>query len=109
MVTGHSKSIYTAYCLVDTYFYEDGEERDRESIRHYMTEAEELDGMSPDALSLDPLTLGKSTVNVQLQDAREYFLFILNARVECLKEEWINVITFLQDKIDRYTWTNGQS
>ncbi|OBR06342.1 hypothetical protein CH63R_10462 [Colletotrichum higginsianum IMI 349063] len=100
-MTGWNVNFWTAVCLNDTYYYDDDTfEHNEDMLRHYHNCG------PPDELNppFDPLSIGNLTADATSpNDPREYFLLILKHRTQKLKEEWANVLLFLEEGIHQYT------
>lgn len=97
MVTGYNISIWTAYGLVDTFHHAVGDPRDRDSIEYYRDDFNEGNGMN-----WDPLCAGTRDADCPVADPREYFLLLLNARVQQATEEWLKVVSIIRQNIENH-------
>ncbi|KAH8666730.1 hypothetical protein BX600DRAFT_280011 [Xylariales sp. PMI_506] len=94
LVAGLDDWCWAAYTFVDT--YHDGNDSD-DSVFHYHAQAE-----SPDDLPMDPASGGKLQQNRPLWKPRVFYMRVLEARMERVKEEWINVVSNVQQRMYPY-------
>jgi hypothetical protein len=97
IVTGHNKSIWAAYGLVDTFHHAVGDPRDKDGIQHYLDDFNEGNGMN-----WDPLSAGTCDADCPVGDPREYFLLLLNARAQQVTEEWLKLVSILRQNMEDY-------
>jgi hypothetical protein len=100
VVTGYNNSIWTACSLTDTFYHSRHNSDDNEDMLPYY--ANDTDDTDDSEESWDPLTIGQCDANNPIWDPREYFLRILNVRLEQAKEEWLNIAYNLQEKLESY-------
>lgn len=105
-VTGYNNNIWTACSLTDTYYHSSQDSDDNEDMLPYYAndadDTEETDETEDTEEKWDPLTIGMCDANKPPWDPREYFLLILNRRLEQAKEEWLNIVHNLQEKLESY-------
>ncbi|KAH7156087.1 hypothetical protein EDB81DRAFT_684310 [Dactylonectria macrodidyma] len=101
LVTGSDSWRWVAYCFVDTY-YEHIDKR--ESVEEYCEE-HETDTDSHATFRPDPLAAGKRDANMPVLTPREYFLIVLESRLQQVKDEWHVLVVYLKDKIAGYIST----
>ncbi|KAH6612279.1 hypothetical protein B0J18DRAFT_77942 [Chaetomium sp. MPI-SDFR-AT-0129] len=94
---GHTNRAWTAYSFLDTYYDDvspdstgsDSTDKGNTAAnqsRHAVAAYQATQG----GVERDPVTFGRSLVGDQSEDAREYFLKVLQAGVEEVKGEWMN-------------------
>ncbi|KAH7122122.1 hypothetical protein B0J13DRAFT_456477 [Dactylonectria estremocensis] len=101
LVTGSDSWRWVAYCFVDTY-YEHVDKR--ESVEDYSDEPE-TDNDSHAAFRPDPLAAGECDANMPVLTPREYFLVVLESRLQQVKDEWHVLVIYLKDKVAEYIST----
>ena len=95
MVAGSDEWRWVAYCFVDTYF--DAAEEAQETVLSYHE-----DSLVPEGMRADPLTFGVTEVDNPRRKPREYFLMVLQIRINQVKHEWQQVIAKIQQSIREY-------
>ncbi|KAK4139638.1 uncharacterized protein C8A04DRAFT_32864 [Dichotomopilus funicola] len=94
---GHTNRAWTAYSFLDTYYDDvspnstgsDSTDKGNTAAnqsRHAVAAYQATQG----GVERDPVTFGRSLVGDQSEDARDYFLKVLQAGVEEVKGEWMN-------------------
>jgi hypothetical protein len=89
MVTGIDDWVWAAYCFVDVYFNVAGH---KERVHHY----------SNPRIKLDPHSFGKHPADPPMWNPRGYFLRALQARMHQVRDEWVNSVEELKQRIDPY-------
>ncbi|KAK2016885.1 hypothetical protein LZ32DRAFT_524023 [Colletotrichum eremochloae] len=107
VITGWNLNFWTAWCLNDTYYYEDdGNNGYNEDMLLNYVQADQ--GDDPDHPDLDPLSIGNLTADEKsLKDPREYFLLILKFRIQKYKEEWANILDYVEESVCEYVSTGS--
>ncbi|EKG16111.1 hypothetical protein MPH_06677 [Macrophomina phaseolina MS6] len=90
LVTGVDEWVWTGYCFVDSYF---GKEEDYED--YFKTTPN-------DPYGRDPATGGTRWLRYPLWNPREYFLWVLAARVTQATQEWTLLINTFEERMDNY-------
>lgn len=94
VITGTDDWRWMAYCFVDTFFDTD---EDAESASYYADP-----NQSPDGIPLDPCAAGRDAMDNVVQDPREYFLRILEARLACVSDEWLCIVQEIERNVKLY-------
>jgi hypothetical protein len=100
LVTGFDEGSWVGLAFVDTYYRGDD---DRESAEYYAeqhAEAEESNIENP--FLMDPLTGGEVDANAPIWKPREYFLRVLERRIDQVRLEWHNVVSRLLQITEPY-------
>ncbi|KAK1593690.1 uncharacterized protein LY79DRAFT_177190 [Colletotrichum navitas] len=108
VITGWNLNFWTAWCLNDTYYYDDdGNDCCNEDMLLYYVKPDKNDDDNDDDDSghdLDPLSIGNLSANgTSPEDPREYFLLILKFRMQKYKEEWANILHYVNDSVS-HSW-----
>ncbi|KAK1980073.1 hypothetical protein LZ30DRAFT_147188 [Colletotrichum cereale] len=101
VMTGWNLNFWTAWCLNDTYYYDDdGNDCNNEDMLLHYVKGDQDDEFSHD---LDPLSIGKlSADHTSPKDPREYFLLVLRFRIQKYKEEWANILHYMNESVCQY-------
>ncbi|KAI0431453.1 hypothetical protein F5Y09DRAFT_304557 [Xylaria sp. FL1042] len=94
LVAGLDDSSYIGYAFVDT--YHDGPDSD-ESVKGYYEKSN-----TPGRYSMDALSGGILQADLPLWSPRLYFLRVFELRIEQVKEEWVNAVFTIQNKMNSY-------
>ncbi|KAK0611969.1 hypothetical protein B0T14DRAFT_339079 [Immersiella caudata] len=100
MVTGFDDESWVGLAFVDTYYRGDD---DRESVEYYASESADGDEAIENPVLMDPLTGGRFDANAPIWKPREYFLRLLECRVDQVRLEWHNVVSRLLQITEPYT------
>jgi hypothetical protein len=90
LIAGIDNSSYIGYCFVDT--YHNGRDND-ESVSNYDTTT------PSEAFIMDPASGGNLPATPPLWKPRLYFLRILEFRIEMVRDEWVNVVSMIEEKM----------
>ncbi|KAI0816596.1 hypothetical protein GGR55DRAFT_627679 [Xylaria sp. FL0064] len=94
LVAGLDDSSYIGYVFVDT--YHDGPNSD-ESVKSYYEKSN-----TSGRYSMDALSGGTLQADLPLWSPRLYFLRVFELRIEQVKEEWVNAVFVIQNKMSTY-------
>lgn len=98
LVSGVDQFSWTAYLFVDTYHKGKVNE---ESPTTYD------EGAKANGLYLDPLTHGRHDANMPVWSPREYFVQVLDARLDQVQQEWSDVVDRILQVIEPYTYDDS--
>lgn len=98
LITGSDPWRWAAYCFVDNYFQI---EENRECVDDYDEERVD-DEVSGFRFQPDPLTAGEYDTNLPIKGPREYFLAVLQTRLQHVKIEWQILVERLEELISAY-------
>lgn len=100
LVNADDNETYVAYCCVDQYYDENVPSEDSrapdEGEINYDTDADTSD----ENVSLDPLTREKQATDRPINDAREYFLTVVDEQVQYVCNEWKNTVYLVQRQFE---------
>jgi hypothetical protein len=95
VVAGSDEWRWVAYCFVDTYF--DTDEEAKETVLSYHE-----DSLVTEGIRADPLTFGVISADDPIRKPREYFLMILQIRINQVKREWQQVVEKMYQSVHEY-------
>lgn len=101
VITGYNNSYWTAISFSDTYFYPGANNNDASVCGDIEDMLPYYEGDDDDEAT-DPLTIGNSAVPHNRLDPRHYFLSILDARLDKIKDEWGSIEYELSSKVIDY-------
>jgi len=97
LVSGIDQWSWVAYAFVDTYYKGANNTESATFYRDSILEETESGGVKPDALSG-----GRLDANRPVWWPKEYFLRVLEPRVEQVKQEWLNTVSRLLSAVELY-------
>ncbi|KAK0649648.1 hypothetical protein B0T16DRAFT_457041 [Cercophora newfieldiana] len=100
IVTGFDEGSWVGLAFVDTYYRGDD---DRESVEYYADQNSEAEARMENPFLMDPLTGGRVDANAPIWKPREYFLRLLECRIDQVRREWHNVVSRLLQITEPYT------
>ncbi|KAK7956011.1 uncharacterized protein PG986_005233 [Apiospora aurea] len=101
VVTGYNNTYWTALSFSDTYFYPGANNNDESVCGDNEDMLPDYDG-EHDTDFTDPLTIGNTTIPHKWLDPRHYFLVILSARLDKIKDEWDHIRDEMSSKVSDY-------
>ncbi|KAK2051806.1 hypothetical protein LY76DRAFT_673520 [Colletotrichum caudatum] len=105
VMTGWNLDFWTAWCLNDTYYYDDDNNGCyNEDMLSYYVKADQSDEDYDFSHELDPLSIGNLFADrASPKDPRDYFLLILKFRIQKCKEEWANILHSVDESVSQYS------
>ncbi|KAK8052173.1 hypothetical protein PG993_003558 [Apiospora rasikravindrae] len=101
VVTGYNNTYWTALSFSDTYFYPGANNDDESDCGGNEDMLPDYDG-DDDGDFTDPLTIGNTTIPHKRLDPRHYFLVVLSARLDKVKDEWDHIRDELSSRVSDY-------
>jgi len=102
VVAGLDIRRWVGYCFVESYFDVDNEARDT-PMAYYR------DSQGEGGLLMDPCTFGFVPLDGHIKDPREWFLTVLEYRLDQIKGEWRQVVQKIDQSVRDYEKVVGVS
>ncbi|KAK3333324.1 hypothetical protein B0T19DRAFT_122819 [Cercophora scortea] len=95
IVTGIDERSWVGYACIDTYYKGDRDDN-QESVEYYVEQ-------SINGPRMDPLSGGRFDADKPIWKPREYFLRLLDCRMDQVRQEWHNVVSRALQTTEEYT------